>query len=76
MKIYGLNSVGAGTASSGLLGAAIGIGIIFASLMMSTSKNSKRNLQSQYFSYAMLGFALVESIALFLLMMSLLILYS
>lgn len=66
--------IGAGTATISLAGAAIGIGIIFASLILGTSRNP--GTSKQLFSYAIIGFALTEAIALFGLMMGFLILFA
>ena len=66
--------LGAGLACSGLIGAGAGIGLIFASLITSTARNPQ--LRGQLFSYAILGFALVEATGLFALMMAFLFLYS
>lgn len=66
--------IGAGLATIALLGPGIGIGIVFASLVIGTSRNP--SLRGQLFTYAILGFALVEAIALFALMIAFLILYA
>ena len=66
--------IGAGISTVSLLGPGIGIGIVFASLIIGTSRNP--SIKATIFSYAILGFALVEAIALFGLMVSFLILYS
>ena len=66
--------MGAGLSAIGLLGPGIGIGIIFGSLIIGTSRNP--NIRTQLFSYSILAFALVEAIALFALMIAFLILYS
>jgi len=66
--------IGAGIACSGLIGAGFGIGVIFASLIASTSRNPEK--AGQLFSYSVLGFALCEATGLFALMISFLILYS
>jgi F-type H+-transporting ATPase subunit c len=66
--------IGAGLACSGLIGAGLGIGVIFASLIASTSRNPEK--AGQLFSYAILGFALAEATGLFSLMIGFLILYS
>ena len=66
--------IGAGLACSGLIGAGIGIGFIFSSLIASTARNPQ--IKSQLFSYAILGFALAEATGLFALMVSFLLLYS
>ena len=65
--------IGAGLATISITGAGVGIGIVFGSLVLASSLNPE-NIDSS-FSYAILGFALTESIALFGLMMSFLLLY-
>jgi F-type H+-transporting ATPase subunit c len=52
----------------------VSFGAIFSSLVSSVARNPA--LKDQLFSYAILGFALTEAIALFGLMMSFLILFS
>jgi len=66
--------IGAGLATIGSGGAGIGVGSVFASLVLSTARNP--SLKQQLFSYAILGFALTEAVGLFALMMSFLILYA
>jgi len=66
--------IGAGLATIALIGPGIGIGGVFASLVLGTSRNPA--LRGQLFTYAILGFALVEAIALFALMVAFLILYA
>ena len=66
--------IGAGLATISLAGTGTGIGIVFAGLMHSVSRNP--NLLKQLFVYAILGFALTEAIALFGLMMAFLILFA
>jgi len=66
--------IGAGLATIGLVGAGVGIGIIFGAFLMAYSRNPQ--LKDDLFKYAILGFALTEAIALFALMMAFLILYS
>ena len=65
--------VGAGLASIGLGGAAIGIGIVFGYLISGVSRNP--NLKRELFTYAILGFALTEAMGLFALMMAFMILF-
>jgi F-type H+-transporting ATPase subunit c len=65
--------IGAGLATIGLAGAGVGIGLVFAALINSTSRNP--SLRPQLFSYTILGFALTEAIGLFALMMAFLLLY-
>lgn len=66
--------IGAGLAAIGLIGAGVGIGSIFSSLISSTARNPA--LRGQLFTYAILGFALAEATGLFALMVSFLVLYS
>jgi F-type H+-transporting ATPase subunit c len=66
--------IGAGLASSGLTGAGVGIGLVFASFIQGTSRNPA--LRATLFTSTILGFALCEAIGLFSIMLSFLILYS
>jgi len=65
--------IGAGLATIALSGAGVGIGVVFGSLVVSIARNP--SLLKQLFTYALLGFALTEAIALFGLMMAFLILF-
>lgn len=65
--------IGAGIAALSLGGAGVGIGMVFASLLVSVAINPEQT--KQLFSYAILGFALTEAIALFGLMVTFLILF-
>lgn len=65
--------IGAGLATIGLTGAGVGIGNVFGSLIIGTSRNP--SLSNELFRYALLGFAFTEAIALFALMMAFLILF-
>jgi F-type H+-transporting ATPase subunit c len=66
--------IGSALATSGLTGAGIGIGLIFASLIVGVTKNPV--LKDELFQLAILGFALTEAIALFALMFAFLILFT
>jgi F-type H+-transporting ATPase subunit c len=66
--------IGAGLECSGLIGAGVGIGVIFSSLISSTARN--RQIRGQLFTYAILGFSLAEATGLFALMVAFLLLYS
>jgi F-type H+-transporting ATPase subunit c len=66
-------SVGAGMATAGLAGAGVGVGNIFAALILGASRNPSS--LDELTKIAVLGFALTEAIALFCLMMSFLILF-
>lgn len=65
--------VSAGIATISISGSGVGIGVIFGSLVVAVSRNPK--VEQQLFSYAILGFALTEAIALFGLMMAFLVLF-
>jgi F-type H+-transporting ATPase subunit c len=73
MLLQAAQKIGAGLSTFGLAGAGIGIGLIFASLIMGTSRNP--DLKDDLFKYAIFGFALTEAIALFSLLIGFLILY-
>ena len=66
--------IGAGLATIGLGGAAIGIGLLFAAYISGTSRNPA--LKAELFGITIQGFALVEAMGLFSLMMALLMLYA
>ena len=61
-------NLGMGGAAIGLAGAGVGIGLVFASLLQAVARNP--SLRNQLFSYAILGFAFVEAIGLFDLMVA------
>jgi len=71
--INAAKKIGGGLATFGLAGAGVGIGIIFAGLLLATARNP--NLKGELFRAAILGFALTEAIALFSLMIAFLILF-
>ena len=73
MLILASKIIAAGLATIAITGAGVGIGIVFGSLILGSAFNPDAN--DQLFGYAILGFALTESIALFGLMMSFLLLY-
>lgn len=66
--------IGAGLATIGLTGSGIGIGMVFASLISGIARNPE--VKGIVFTYAILGFALSEAIALFGLMMAFLLLFA
>lgn len=66
--------IGAGVAACGLIGAAIGIGLVFAALINSVSRNP--SIKNNLFSYAILGFSLAEATGLFALMVAFIILFA
>jgi len=65
--------IGAGMAVIGVVGAGVGIGIVFAGYMISVSRNPY--LQNVLLRFCFLGFALVEAMGLLAIMMAFLILY-
>ena len=65
--------IGAGMACSGLGGVGQGIGSLFGSLISSVAMNPSMN--KVLFNYALIGFALTEAIALFILMITFLLIY-
>ena len=66
--------IGTGLATTGLIGAGVGIGVVFGALILGVARNP--SLRGQLFSYAILGFAFAEATGLFALMMAFLLLYS
>nr|8FL8_K Chain K, ATP synthase subunit 9, mitochondrial [Saccharomyces cerevisiae]8FL8_L Chain L, ATP synthase subunit 9, mitochondrial [Saccharomyces cerevisiae]8FL8_M Chain M, ATP synthase subunit 9, mitochondrial [Saccharomyces cerevisiae]8FL8_N Chain N, ATP synthase subunit 9, mitochondrial [Saccharomyces cerevisiae]8FL8_O Chain O, ATP synthase subunit 9, mitochondrial [Saccharomyces cerevisiae]8FL8_P Chain P, ATP synthase subunit 9, mitochondrial [Saccharomyces cerevisiae]8FL8_Q Chain Q, ATP s len=65
--------IGAGISTIGLLGAGIGIAIVFAALINGVSRNP--SIKDTVFPMAILGFALSEATGLFCLMVSFLLLF-
>ena len=61
------------TGAIGLTGAGVGVGVVFAALIVGTARNPF--VKAQLYNYAILGFALAEAVGLFALMMAFLILY-
>jgi len=68
MLLQSSKLIAAGIATVSLAGSGVGIGIVFASLIIAISRNPY--LTKQLFIYTILGFALTEAIALFGLMMA------
>ncbi len=66
--------IGAGLSTIGLGGSAIGIGIVFGNLISSTARNP--SVRKELFTLGILGFALVEAMGLFALMLAFLVLYA
>ncbi|KAL0615692.1 ATP synthase F complex subunit C3, mitochondrial [Plecturocebus cupreus] len=66
--------LGAGAATVGVAGSEAGTGTVFGSLVIGYTRNP--SLKQQLFSYAILGFALPETLGLFCLMVALLILFA
>lgn len=65
--------IGSGLATCGLIGAGIGVGVVFGCFLLSLSKNPEQT--ATLFRYAIFGFALTEAVGLLALMMAFLILF-
>ena len=74
MLLQAAKFVGAGIATIGLAGAGVGIGVVFGALILGISRNP--SLKDEMFKMALLGFALTEAIALFVLMIVFLLLFA
>jgi len=74
MLVTAAKLIGAGLASIALAGVGVGIGNIFASLLIAVARNPIE--KDELFRYAILGFALTEAIALFALRVAFLILFT
>lgn len=73
MELEAAKMIGAGLAVIGLFGVGIGIGNIFSSLISAIARNPA--VQPKVFPLGMLGFALVEAVGLFALVIAFLILF-
>ena len=60
--------IGTGLATTGLIGAGVGIGVVFGALILGVARNP--SLTGLLFSYAILRFAFAEATGLFALMMA------
>jgi len=70
----GAKLIAAGLATISIAGAGAGIGTLFSGFLVALAKNPL--LEQKLFTYALLGFALTEAIALFGLMIVFLILFA
>jgi F-type H+-transporting ATPase subunit c len=73
MELEAAKMIGAGLAVLALFGVGIGIGNIVSSLVSSLARNP--SVRTTVFPLAMLGFALVEAVGLFALLIALIILF-
>ncbi len=73
MDLEAAQAIGAGLAVIGVLGAGIGIGTVFAAFISAVARNPAA--RDEVFPMTMLGFALVEAIALYALVIALVILF-
>ncbi len=62
MEIAAAKMIGAGLLALGMLGAAVGIGLIFAALVNGVARNPA--MQKTLFTYAIIGGALAELMGL------------
>ena len=74
MEVEAAKLIGAGLAVIGVVGSGIGIGSIFSSFIEAVGRNPAA--RSEVFTMTMLGFALVEAIAPFALVIALVILFT
>lgn len=74
MLITAAKLIGAGVATVGLTGAGIGIGSVFGAFIIGMSRNP--SMEQKIFKFCLMGFALTEAMALFVLMMAFLILFT
>jgi F-type H+-transporting ATPase subunit c len=74
MLVTAAKLIGAGVATVGLTGAGIGIGTVFGAFIMGMSRNP--SMEQKMFKYCLIGFALTEAMALFVLIMAFLILFT
>ena len=73
MDVEAARLIGAGLAVIGMIGSGIGIGAVFSSFIQAVGRNPEA--RAEVFTMTMLGFALVEAIALFALVIALLIMF-
>lgn len=73
MDFEAAKMIGAGLCMFALIGAGIGIGNIFSTLISSIARNPETS--QELFSRAIIGFALTESIALLAFIVSMIILF-
>ena len=74
MDLAAAKMIGAGLAVIALFGVGIGIGNIFSTLIATVGRNP--SVQQRVFPFAIIGFALVEAVGLFALLISFLILFT
>jgi F-type H+-transporting ATPase subunit c len=74
MDLAAAKMIGAGLATIALFGVGIGIGNVFATLISTVGRNP--SVQQRVFPFAIIGFALVEAVALFALLIAFLILFT
>ncbi len=73
MDVEAAKLIGAGLATIGLAGVGVGIGNIFSAFISAVARNPAA--RAMVFPYTMLGFALVEAVALYALLIAFLVLF-
>jgi F-type H+-transporting ATPase subunit c len=73
MSVEAAKLLGAGLAVIGLAGVGVGIGQVFSAFITAVARNPAA--RPAVFPYTMLGFALVEAVALYALLIAFLILF-
>jgi F-type H+-transporting ATPase subunit c len=74
MELDAAKMLGAGLATIALFGVGIGIGNVFSTLISTVGRNP--SVQQRVFPFAIIGFALVEAVGLFALLIAFLILFT
>ncbi len=74
MEALAATKIGAGLAAIGMIGAGIGVGNIWASLITAVGRNPAA--KSSVELYGWIGFAVTEAIALFALVVALILLFT
>jgi F-type H+-transporting ATPase subunit c len=72
-SVEGMKFLGAGIAAVGMLGSGIGIGIVFGKFFEAVARQP--SMASKLQGQLLLGFALVESVALFAFVIAMMILF-
>jgi F0F1-type ATP synthase membrane subunit c/vacuolar-type H+-ATPase subunit K len=73
MELEAAQMIGAGLAAIGLAGAGVGIGNVFATTIATIGRNP--SIQGRVSGLMWIGFALVEAIALFALLIAFMVLF-
>ncbi len=73
MDIESAKLIGAGLAAIGVIGAGVGVGAVWASLISTVGRNPAAKASVEL--YGWIGFAVTEAIALYALVISLMILF-
>lgn len=72
-NITGLKAIGAGIAACGMVGAGIGLGTVFGKFFEAVARQP--SLENSLKTYLFIGLALVEAIALFAFVISMIIVF-